>query len=144
MVISSVCLTPLSRKADGWLGEQRSSERWHICAANFSNFFNCTRVKASKRNRSTRVREKKYLWSRFLPRLIESWQPAMDILLGSGRFLARRPPLALVPRCSRGSPDKSGSDKGKRSELLIAVTVKFFGGYRTSVWWNAAVDYVPD
>ena len=58
---------------------------------------------------------------------------AMDMLC-SGRFLARRTPLVLVPRCSRGSPDKSGSDKGKRSELLIAVTVKFFGGYRTSVW----------
>ncbi|ONM04061.1 uncharacterized protein [Zea mays] len=39
----------------------------------------------------------------------------MDVLLGSGRFLARRPPLALVPRCSRGSPDKSGSDKGETS-----------------------------
>ncbi|KAG0551599.1 hypothetical protein BDA96_01G437100 [Sorghum bicolor] len=37
----------------------------------------------------------------------------MDILLGSERFLARRTPLVLVPRCSRGSPDKSGSDKDK-------------------------------
>lgn len=37
----------------------------------------------------------------------------MDTLLGSGRFLARRPPLALAPRCSRGSPEKGGgSDKG--------------------------------
>nr|AAO17003.1 Hypothetical protein [Oryza sativa Japonica Group] len=36
----------------------------------------------------------------------------MDTLLGSGRFLARRPPLALAPRCSRGSPEKGGgSDK---------------------------------
>ncbi|KAL6901868.1 hypothetical protein ACP4OV_004744 [Aristida adscensionis] len=38
----------------------------------------------------------------------------MDILLGSGRFLARRPPLALVPRCSRGTPD-SGNGKGDTS-----------------------------
>ncbi|BAF11682.1 uncharacterized protein [Oryza sativa Japonica Group] len=40
----------------------------------------------------------------------------MDTLLGSGRFLARRPPLALAPRCSRGSPEKGGgSDKGDTS-----------------------------
>ncbi|CAN6289803.1 unnamed protein product [Urochloa humidicola] len=39
----------------------------------------------------------------------------MDILLGSGRFLAQRPPLALVPRCSRGTPGKGGSDKGETS-----------------------------
>ncbi|KAL5210896.1 hypothetical protein ABZP36_006519 [Zizania latifolia] len=39
----------------------------------------------------------------------------MDMLLGSGRFLARRPPLALTPRCSRGPPEKSGSDKGDTS-----------------------------
>ena len=36
-----------------WLGEQRSSERWHMCAVNFFNglcviinFFNDTRIKA--------------------------------------------------------------------------------------------------
>ncbi|KAF0903934.1 hypothetical protein E2562_030074 [Oryza meyeriana var. granulata] len=39
----------------------------------------------------------------------------MGILLGSGRFLARRPPLALAPRCSRGSPEKGGGDKGDTS-----------------------------
>ncbi|XP_066352572.1 uncharacterized protein [Miscanthus floridulus] len=39
---------------------------------------------------------------------------AMDMLC-SGRFLARRTPLVLVPRCSRGSPDKSVSDKGETS-----------------------------
>ncbi|EMS45121.1 hypothetical protein TRIUR3_25880 [Triticum urartu] len=35
----------------------------------------------------------------------------MGILLVSGRFLARRPALALAPRCSRGSPDKRGRDE---------------------------------
>ncbi|TVU47465.1 hypothetical protein EJB05_07068 [Eragrostis curvula] len=39
----------------------------------------------------------------------------MDILVCSGRFLARRPPLALVPRCSRGSPDRGNNDKGETS-----------------------------
>ncbi|XP_062210855.1 uncharacterized protein LOC133912234 [Phragmites australis] len=39
----------------------------------------------------------------------------MDILLGSGRFLARRPPLAIALRCSQGTPDKGGSDKGDTS-----------------------------
>uniref|UniRef100_A0A0D9VSQ7 Uncharacterized protein n=1 Tax=Leersia perrieri TaxID=77586 RepID=A0A0D9VSQ7_9ORYZ len=39
------------------------------------------------------------------------------LLLGSGRFLARRPPLALAPRCSRGSPEQGsgGGDKGDTS-----------------------------
>ncbi|GJN08218.1 hypothetical protein PR202_gb19470 [Eleusine coracana subsp. coracana] len=39
----------------------------------------------------------------------------MDILLGPGRFLARRPPLAIVPRCSKGTPGKGGRDKGDTS-----------------------------